>query len=331
MADISKIEIENTVYNVKDVTARQQIQNLQSINHVLIIGDSWSTPQQDLTKWFNIIGNDLNLTIDNFAVSGAGFYHNDVPNTTFAEQIALASQTVSPSTLKYIIVYGGVNDYRNGVSAENFAVGFNNVVTNARTYFPNAELIILPLNIGYSNNAIYNGFSKYRTNCLHNCLPSHSGFCQTVSFWLMPYGTAIWQELSGELLHPNATGHQIIASYIESILNGTYDGVHNEVRYGTGQSPNDDNIRVLFNNGLLSICGGTNQITGTTGSISIGGGLNTFLFGTFPTNLFGTGIAVDGSDIYAIFCYIGQDGNLSIEGRVDLTGKFIVINSTFNS
>ena len=300
-------------------------------NHVLIIGDSWSIPQEGVTKWYQFLASATGYVIDNFAVTGSGFYHCDIANTTFSEQLDNASLTVDPDTLKYIIVYGGVNDYRNGVSEANFAGGLNGVRIKAKQYFPDAELILLPLNIGYSNNAIYNGFSKYRTNVIHDSLVYTAGFCQTVSYWLMPYGSGIWTETEGEKLHPTENGHKIICSYILSILNGTYDGVHNEVYYGNAGSPNDNNVRISFNNGLLNVCGLTNTITGTSGTINISGGLNTYLFGTFPSSFFGTGTAIDGSTCTPFFVYIGQDGNLSVEGRTDLTGKACVINSTWNS
>ena len=60
MADISKIALENTVYNVKDTTARQSIQNLKIPKNIV---------DGNTTGALRGIGAKTNYTMGNYAVA----------------------------------------------------------------------------------------------------------------------------------------------------------------------------------------------------------------------------------------------------------------------
>ena len=84
MADISKIELENTSYDIKDVTARNNIATLSNDiqdKKILVFGDSWvadwsSVPVQNC--WIYDVAKGLGiLTIDCYATS-ALISHNRV-------------------------------------------------------------------------------------------------------------------------------------------------------------------------------------------------------------------------------------------------------------
>ena len=313
----------------------EDLQETVNKDRLLIIGDSWSA---GTNKWHTYLAAELGLTVDNFARGGAGFVHSDTQGYTFAEQIVTAYNTLSAENrnkIKYIIVYGGVNDWRNGVVAADIKAGIQAVITNAKQYFPNAKLYIIPLNIGKANQSIYNGFASFRSRVIHDALSlGNANICQSASFWLMSYGS-VWAESSGEILHPNATGYKIIASYMLSILRGTYDGVHRTITDDI--SDDGSGLNIQFDNGILSFYGIISGLTGNNAEIfndTIG--IFQYIFGTNPTNLFGVGVILGGSQTQVtspcVLTCVRSSHKVLVESRNQtFNNNTVIINSSFSS
>lgn len=112
MPDISKIQLEDTTYDIKDSIARNSFNEINNkINNKIIIaiGDSWTSNTNDTSIWKTLISEAYNYQIKNYSKSGCGFIAGDKPFIDQARE-AVADTSYNHSNVDYIIVIGGVND-----------------------------------------------------------------------------------------------------------------------------------------------------------------------------------------------------------------------------
>ena len=147
MADISSIQLEDNIYNIKDKTARQLIDNLNQ-DKLIVFGDSWSDLSVTDSIWSPLVANNLNLTLHNYAVNGATFIAN--PNKLISSQVQAFSNnnSINKSKVKYIVVMGGVNDYLNGITDTILKNAIASILLNLQNLCPNAKLLYVS-NCGY--------------------------------------------------------------------------------------------------------------------------------------------------------------------------------------
>lgn len=230
MADISKIQLEGSDYNIKDATARTNISslntrvsNLETEKHLVIIGDSFSTTtyNPEASAWYTIVGRKLGLTVHNFAKNGAGYVRQGQGNRNFSIEVddAIADTSFSNNDVSMVIVYGGLNDMDDSY-ASNIAPYSANLCDKINTNFPNAKVIIMGI------NAWANTFTKVNNeNQLYYFLQIRKACCsKAVSFintclWLRSYGNtnSLYDNTTG---HPNETGNSVIASCLLTALCG---------------------------------------------------------------------------------------------------------------
>lgn len=150
MANISKIEIGNTIYDIKDETARNQL-DLINNNDTIFLGDSYaagttyeSGSVQFLTSWCEKLRQIMGLTSGHYyiyAQGNAGFAR--IGNNSMNFQMTLASHLddiPNKNAIKNIIVCAGYNDYHEEFSLINQRIG--EFVTFCKTNFPNAQVYI---------------------------------------------------------------------------------------------------------------------------------------------------------------------------------------------
>ena len=143
MADISKIQIESGIYDIKDIIARNELNKIippKSFQNrkYLLIGDSYAVGYQgsgvsNIEGFFTKVVNDLNLTAQIVCANGYGFigmssgltWVNLLQNTTISNK----------ETFTDVIICGGMNDRDIDINIENAMIDcFNYIHTN----FPNA-------------------------------------------------------------------------------------------------------------------------------------------------------------------------------------------------
>ena len=150
MSDISRIQLKDNVYDIKDTTARQQIIDLRTDtteaiealkkDKLIVFGDSWSDLSVTDSIWSTHVADTLNLTLHNYAVNGATFVSN--PNKLISSQIqTFRESSIEKSSVKYIVLMGGINDYRNSITTNLLTTAIASCVTALQTLCPNAKII----------------------------------------------------------------------------------------------------------------------------------------------------------------------------------------------
>lgn len=196
-------------------------------NNIVFFGDSWTMGtgidmEDRPTKRFTaIIAKKLGLTENNYGVGGAGFVRK---GNLFSTQITTASSSMTSeqkNNTKYVVIVGGVNDYRHktddGTNTTAFVNGVINTATLAHNTFPHALIVI---GIGDTNKTYFPKFAKdwYKTAVI-TCE-------QSLQFPSMAIKN-LYNVISGENanyysdnLHPSEQGHARFGGYIANAILG---------------------------------------------------------------------------------------------------------------
>lgn len=234
MPDISKIQLDSAVYNIKDETARNNLANYETSNDAeiaqlklpknffrnkkfLLIGDSYAegyTPDGNVTSWqeyfINLTG--LSNTIRKYQ-GGSGFV-NISSNKTFQ---TLLEEVTNDNNITDIVVLGGYNDTSyNNQQIYNAIKAFQ---LKANEKFPNANIYIGAVGWSKDSSKIYTLntlISKYKTNApLCNC-----AYLKNIEYSLHEY----FESFSSDGFHPNSHGQYWIAlNLIQALLTGSAD------------------------------------------------------------------------------------------------------------
>lgn len=212
-------------------TAQQLNQRIQALETTpqnelpicLCIGDSYANSANtadpdstDATKWptqlRNIIGSEYQ--IKNYSVSGAGF---NVTGKTFTDQInnAYNAQAIDNDKVEIIIIGGGRNDMATTPQMKTCA---NATFSNARTKFPRARIISVPMlwhNVGmdmYGRQKAAGVAEAAAVNGVENV------------DWAWTWNIGNDSNFPSGDIHPNENGAKVIASYMAAAIRGTYTG-----------------------------------------------------------------------------------------------------------
>lgn len=150
MADISKIRLENETYNIKDETARNEINNIIG-QDTIFLGDSYAAGTtyehgevEFLTSWCEYLRRLMGLTAGHyyiFAQGNAGFAK--IGNNSMNFQMTLASrinEIADRNKIKNIFVCAGYNDYTEETSLIHQRIG--EFINYCKQQFPNAQVYI---------------------------------------------------------------------------------------------------------------------------------------------------------------------------------------------
>ena len=197
------------------------VQKLDNSNHLVIIGDSFSTSARKDVWWANLPENCKHLKVHNYAVGGTGFIQDSGtnPGNTFTQQIdeAIADETFPNDRVSHVIIYGGYNDWTYGKSADDEKSAVRAAYMNAVSNFPNANVILCFGNIGMAN-----GVKKYNTWKNWVKVVQGSLYTNGVPFvqsdlWLVGYTPTVFE---GDELHPNNIGEGVICSHMAALIMG---------------------------------------------------------------------------------------------------------------
>lgn len=163
-------DINNINNNIEDINT-----NINNINNnldkkqnlldkLVVFGDSWSDTNVTDSIWSTNVASELNLTLHNYAVNGAGFVAPS--NNLISSQITTFSNSnVDKTRVKFIVLAGGINDYRNNIRFEDTAKAISNAIANLKNLCPQAKIIYVS-NCQYP----YTRAQSYYWVSLHNYL-----------------------------------------------------------------------------------------------------------------------------------------------------------------
>ena len=179
-------------------------------SELIVIGDSWSDLAVTDAIWSNIVSKELGLTLHNYAVNGAGFVK---PTTKLMNtQIdTFINSSIDKTRVKYIILMGGINDYKLGVSMSDLANAIISCYQSLKSVCPKAKII-------YINNCEYPytlAQSIYWTRLFKK-------LAKTCNIELYNTDVSYNMELfnSSNYFHLTQDGQKFLAKNIISFLNG---------------------------------------------------------------------------------------------------------------
>ena len=129
------IATETTNRENADTAIRGQITEVSAKGSVMVvIGDSWSSPEEGYVKWHDKVAKNLGMTVDNFAVGGSGFVSK--PGDTFGEQLdrVHTKYANNPDAIGKIYVQGIVNDLY--YESSQIVSAYKAFETKFASYFP---------------------------------------------------------------------------------------------------------------------------------------------------------------------------------------------------
>lgn len=299
MADISKIQIENGTYDIKDETARTNIttinQNITNLSNqinntiqkpfnmkkVIFIGDSYASRTNN---WVSPLITKLGLQSGDYYIGALGSTGFCSPNNnkvwlTLLQEIVDDLTSAQKEDITHVIVCGGAND--NTYSQASIDTAISSFVSYVNNNLPNA--ITLIGEIGWTRDAtaivdyskvvnVYSKCAKY-TKCF---------YLKNVQYTLHNYNL-----LESDNVHPTADGCDELARNIyDAIMTGSCNVIYSQrktafTRFNVYEELNN-NICRLYSNATRQIANESISITadGNTG-VDLGNLGAHYIFGSY--------------------------------------------------
>lgn len=347
MSDFDKINILGTTINVKDNIARSDIENTNArlnttntkldalsnkvtkLHHkgYIFIGDSYTqgySPDGNISNTFvNQIINNLKITDVKISANGGASFANSANNfLTLLKNINVTDK----NSITNIVVFGGYNDY--SWSKTDIITGMTNFFNYAKTNYPNAII-----SIGYvgfcTDSSTYN--KRADSVSIYNEVSGHLGGNYLSGCEYILHNT---NEMSSDGIHPNITGHKMLASYCTTaLMNGSCNPTSTEsvslvpAEGWTVDRPK--NFIVIKNGGVLTL-----QIDRNTfrhAAFTFKGDETRYLIGTFNnTSIFGNDNGLTSLTVPCYCALTGYTSNyVSFPLKITLEHKKLYV-STFN-
>lgn len=347
MSDFDKINILGTTINVKDSIARSDIEktnvvlntantNLDALSNrvtklhhkgYIFIGDSYMqgySPDGNISNTFvNQIINNLKITDVKISANGGASFANS--NNNFLTLLKNINVT-DKNSITNIVVFGGYNDY--SWSKTDIITGMTNFFNYAKTNYPNAII-----SIGYvgfcTDSSTYN--KRADSVSIYNEVSGQLGGNYLSGCEYILHNT---NEMSSDGIHPNITGHRMLASYCTTaLMNGSCNPTSTEsvslvpAEGWTVDHPN--NFIVIKNGGVLTL-----QIDRNTfrhAAFTFKGDETRYLIGTFNnTSIFGNDNGLTSLTVPCYCALTGYTSNyVSFPLKITLEHKELYV-STFN-
>ena len=237
-----------------------KISNILKNKKTIIIGDSLSITG----RWGTNFINYSNCDGINYGNGSAGFVSTGITppyvGDTFGDMLDdIVSNMTSDekNDLQYLIVGGGINDALNNYTPSSIETAVQTFIDTAKTNFPNAKIIIFPINtFSWLEPINLQRYQAIIDTCKNNGIMTTGNFL----FWTVDDRTYD----SGDHIHLNETGYQVLANKILSFVNGSInDNVENVEftlqanweKFGYFHAFKRDNI--VYLTGVLHYTGGT--------------------------------------------------------------------------
>lgn len=234
LATAVQTRITNLESEISDLNSKASFYGYFNGHGALFIGDSYTygTGASDHlsgnTKRFSsLLATRLGATEYNYAVSSTGFCDpgSSGQNAPFETQVLTAANALDSlvrNDIHLVVIAGGFNDWNEGATygADAMQAAASRAARNARTYFPNALILVVPMLFkGFDANARLWNFE----NAIISGVGGLNGGERTVYIrgaWTWNWGMA--SHYANDGFHPNDIGHATIASQIyANLLGGT--------------------------------------------------------------------------------------------------------------
>lgn len=258
--------ITNLESEISDLNSKASFYGYFNGHGALFIGDSYTYGtgasdhlSGDTKRFSSLLATRLGATEYNYAVGSTGFCDpgSSGQNATFETQVLNAANALDSlvrNDIHLVVIAGGFNDWNEGATygADAMQSAANRAARNARTYFPNALILVVPMLFkGFDANARLWNFE----NAIINGVGGLNGVERTVYIrgaWTWNWGMA--SHYANDNLHPNDLGHATIASQIyANLLGGTvFENRSWDIRFENNNSSSvDDGGYVQFYNGMI--------------------------------------------------------------------------------
>ena len=200
---------------------------------MVVIGDSFTSSYyvSDANLWYHAVAKALGCTPHNYSQRGAGFLNaSSQDSSTFMTLLEDAAEDTSfdNANVKWLFVYGGLNDIDHANATSAFTTYFNNFCNAVVSNFPNAQLVVCGINAwkdGFSFYSVPNSSSGQKNGQIYyeQTMKQQTGFLNARGIFISMCGAlgfnSSWYDDSNN--HPNATGHKALASWILSAMFGS--------------------------------------------------------------------------------------------------------------
>lgn len=201
------------------LTFAQSLTTKRELNgkKIAFIGDSWGAGNgvEAANSYPNRVANDMGMQLYNHCVGGAGFLQpaGGTGPTFNGELDALISSGVVPD---FICILGGYNDINHGFNTTDVYNAVNTLLQKASNSFPQATIVFCGMNFSCFDvtlkfKSLYYMMRRAVLFAYRSCI-----FVDNWQFGLL--GNSNYY--NADLVHPNSTGHALIAHAIENALVG---------------------------------------------------------------------------------------------------------------
>ena len=235
-----------------------------NLHDMVVVGDSLSdisneVPAARLPNWSQVLSNELNLTLHNYAVSGTTFAGGGPADIPAQMQNAINDSRFNNDNVKYVFIEGGINDISTNMNGGNVYNSVFNTIQMAVNAFKNAEIYIIPLMVGVAPAGLWstnwNQFNIVLTNIFYAASLTKAHCIKYAWEWLS--GLFDKYNANGDTAHPNAEGFKIIAKMVYDGINGIENRAYRPleaVHYSLATNFNgvlwDFYANVIVNNGI---------------------------------------------------------------------------------
>lgn len=215
---------QNTVKDYVDT----EIASLSTRKKMLVIGDSLSgsTYVAANSRWCVLLAARLDADLYVFQANGAGYAEPGIGGKTFQSLIADAhtSTQFDDADIDYLFIFGGTNDISETMLPSAISGAFDDTLTAARNYFPNAKLYICSTTARYDHLKLVSATRQgevYQLKAWRN----RASFAATGAILLpltfvLGFNESYYVGGQSDHIHLNANGHQKVANAIWDMMNG---------------------------------------------------------------------------------------------------------------
>ena len=206
---------------------------------MVVIGDSFSVNgYATVTKpWWQYVADSLRCTPQCYARGSSGF---TIAGNSFGDQLDTANTNISDKhSVKYVFVYGGINDVNNNATYDSISSGVSTVASKARSYFPYAKVYICGCNTWqtYSDISVKNVSTYYATRAIVETA-SRNGCIGVPTLYSLIWNSSYFLQSGTGAGHPNDTGQRNIGQSI--LANAGFGGLtYQTTHYSTEGNTSD--------------------------------------------------------------------------------------------
>lgn len=240
------------------------IYDLLTQDEIVIIGDSFSDTTARENLWPTYIPE--NYTVRNYAKSGAGFV-SGTGGTFYSQAQAAVAGVANKRKVKTVIVYGGINDFGNSVSASDEYEAIQRIYDYLSAEFAYSNVIVICTNAGFVTREAQEGLATWISDIYRkNSASIKQVPLINAQYWLFGWATT---DVFTDSLHPNQAGSNIIAKLMMQLVNGCY--APGSMWFTTAYTANGSDFKAFWNpNGDLYFTGEIHNLNfSSNGSVQL--------------------------------------------------------------